>query len=196
MAMAMKKNREEGDARARVPSTAAIAITTKWQDAMTGGGGQQTSHGRADRGIPKIQHFKSSSTNNSSNGMRRSVSFADNVDILSENNLKPLASTRPGKENAANDHRDDEGYEKFLALLASPPAPAQAPPSSPSTSSMTLSITEHDPHAVSSTPNSYLPPSAQTQSATDDGQGELLLFAPVIFGISIIIMLQLLTIYD
>lgn len=160
--VAMKKKREESDAR--VPSASAAAITTNWQDAMTGGGGQQISHGHGDHGTPTNQHSASSSTDtNIPKGLRRSVSFADKVDILAEaEDVKPPASTSPCEGNAdadneekiGHDRGDDEGYEKFLALLASSPAlaPAQAPtPSSPSTSSMTLSLSmsEHDPRRVS-----------------------------------------------
>lgn len=188
-AMTLKKKSKERDARVSVTSAATSTTSTNWQDAMTGGGGggggQQISHGHGDRGTPTNQQFNSnsssSSTNTSSpNGLRGSVSFAcDNVDILAEvEDLKPPAST------SRNDHDrgDDEGYEKFLALLASSPAPAQAPASSPSTSSMTLPMAEHDPPGVSlacgdldTRANNYFPPSAQAQAhpAADDGQGEL-----------------------
>ena len=215
---AMKKT-EEGDAR--VPYTAAVTITTKWQDAMTMTGRQQIGNDDRDCGIsiPKNQHSNSSSTSTSSPNklrLRRSVSFAcDNADFHAENkDAKPpsTTATSPSIHNVAkeekhrHDRGDDEGYEHFLGLLASSPAPARAlAPSSPSASSMTLSVSEeHDPRRASfacgdvdTKVNNYCPPSAQPQAldqlttdagkdgGADDGQGESL--APLMFwGINVV----------
>lgn len=181
----IKMAKEKSDAV--VPSAATVTMTTSsWQTAMTMTGEHEISdnHEEAEGGSPKMQSPTSSTS--------KRVSWHDENDGAKP--PLPAASTNTDMQNdtAAN---DDDGYNDFLALLASSPSKE---PSLHTMSPTSSDEDEHDElHTDVKVKVDYFPPSAQTpsdvktQSRTavdmlydspdnghaadnDDGHGELL----------------------